>query len=136
MSCKDPGLIHSIDPCQVRNHCHGGEFGKRLDPVKDAAAAGSAFLDIALVQPPQIVVQTLVRRADEILQRSDAPSQRCALRPNCWASAFTTSDTHSPVSQSPTARAFSLSENFLAMRALEQPSATRICRANAGEAGG
>jgi hypothetical protein len=39
MSCKDPGLIHSIDPCQVRNHCHGGEFGKRLDPVKDASSA-------------------------------------------------------------------------------------------------
>ncbi len=37
MSCKDPGLIHSIDPCQVRNHCHDGEFGKRLDPVKDEA---------------------------------------------------------------------------------------------------
>ena len=39
MSCKDPGLIHSIDPCQVRNHCHGGEFGKRLDPAKDASFA-------------------------------------------------------------------------------------------------
>jgi hypothetical protein len=33
------------------------------------AAARSAFLDVALVQPPQIVVQPLVGQADEILQR-------------------------------------------------------------------
>ncbi|MFZ3327261.1 MAG: hypothetical protein WA231_15840, partial [Methylocella sp.] len=33
------------------------------------AAARSAFLDIALLEPPQIVVQPLAGRADELLQR-------------------------------------------------------------------
>ena len=37
--------------------------------VRPRAAARSAFRDIALIEPPQIVIQTLVRRADERLQR-------------------------------------------------------------------
>jgi hypothetical protein len=34
-----------------------------------ARAVGLGFLGIALVKPPQIVVQTLVHRLDELLQR-------------------------------------------------------------------
>src|ERR1700686_3831634 len=41
------------------------------------AAARSAFRDIALVEPPQIVVQPLVGRADELLQRG---SREIAIR--------------------------------------------------------
>ena len=37
--------------------------------IRPRAAARSAFLDIALVEPLEIVVQSLVRRADELRQR-------------------------------------------------------------------
>ncbi len=54
-------------------------LAERLDLLgqvsRARAAARSAFLDIALVQPPQIVVQPLVGRADEILQR--VPRESC-----------------------------------------------------------
>ena len=49
--------------------CQGAERRDLLGKVFRArAAARSAFLDIALVEPPQIVVQPLAGRADELLQ--------------------------------------------------------------------
>ena len=94
MSCKDPGLIHSIDPCQVRNHCHGGEFGKRLDPVKDASSAQTlidnsgilAFISGPPADPPK---QFRTRQRTSCKQKSEirgqhAPAIRLGASPLRW----------------------------------------------------